>query len=219
MEFIGNIKKRLFITSFLIVAITLKNMAQGLENGDLLFNYSKPKDDFGGAIIKATNKKDDLGISHVAIVMKNDTNIQVIEAIGKYGVWICPLDTFINKAEHSSDGKPLILVGRLKDRSIADECVQRAQRYKGRPYDWLFSDTDEAIYCSELIHLSYLDKNGNFLFKQQPMSFHDEDGIILPYWIEYYKKRGLEVPEGAPGTNPADISKSNKIKLIKMEEL
>ena len=211
--------RRFILTSFFTIVMTLTNMAQGLENGDLLFNYSEPKGGFGGAIVEATNKKDDLGISHVAIVMKNDTSIQVIEATGKHGVWICPLDTFLNKAEHSADGKPLILVGRLKDASVADECVQRAKTYIGRPYDWIFSDTDEAIYCSEFVHLSFLDKNGKHIFPQQPMSFHGEDGIILPYWVEYYKKRGLTVPEGAPGTNPAGISKSDKIRVKKMEEL
>lgn len=210
---------KLILTSFLTLVMTSASMAQGLKNGDLLFNYSEPKGGFGGAIVEATNRKDDLGISHVAIVIKNDTIIQVIEATGKYGVRICPLDTFLNKAEHSADGKPLVLVGRLKETSVVDECVQRAKTYFGRPYDWIFSDTEEAIYCSELVHLSYLDKDGKHIFPQQPMSFHGEDGTILPYWTEYYKKRGLAVPEGAPGTNPAGISKSDKIQLMKMDEL
>ena len=196
---------------FTLIVISVACKAQSLQNGDLLFNYQEPKSGFGGAIVEATNKKDELGISHVAIVMKNGSCTQVIEATGKHGVWICPIDTFLVHAEHSADGKPLILVGRLKDASTASKSVERALKYLGRPYDWLFSDTDEEIYCSELVHLSYLDKDGEYIFPQQPMSFHGEDGIILPYWIDYYKKKGLKVPEGAPGTNPAALSKSDKI--------
>lgn len=211
--------RRFLLVTLIVFIETLTVMAQGLENGDLLFNYSEPKSGFGGAIVEATNQKDDLGISHVAIVIKNDSTFQVIEATGHHGVWICPLDTFLNRAEHSADGKPLVLVGRLKDVSVVEESIRRAKTYVGRPYDWIFSDTDEAIYCSELVHLSFLDKEGHPIFPQQPMSFHGADGNILPYWTEYYKKRGLTVPEGAPGTNPVGISKSDKIHLMKMEEL
>lgn len=205
---------RIFV-SFIIFILSATCNAQELQNGDLLFNYSEPKGGFGGAIVEATNCKDDLGISHVAIVVKTDSCTCVVEATGKHGVWVCPLDTFLCNAEHSIDGTPLVLVGRLKDDSVANACVKRALQYVGRHYDWVFSDTDDAIYCSELVHLSYLDEEGKNIFPQQPMSFHGEDGVILPYWIDYYAKKGLAVPEGAHGTNPASMSKSDKIIIWK----
>ena len=38
--------------------------------------------------------------------------------------------------------------------SIADRGIAAA-RYLGRPYDLAFSPGDDAIYCSELVHLAY----------------------------------------------------------------
>jgi len=189
-----------------------------LQHGDLIFNIQTKGSDFGKAIVNATKGNDDLSISHTAILVVDSLGIRVIEATGKYGVRICSLDTFLVKSEHSTDGKPMLLFGRLKDRRCVNEAVERAKTYLGRPYDWLFSDTEDAIYCSELVHYSFIDAEGNYIFPQQPMSFHDNTGTILPYWIEYYKKRGLEVPEGAPGTNPKGIYRSDKIEVFSLFE-
>jgi hypothetical protein len=41
-------------------------------------------------------------------------------------------------------------------------------------------------------------------------------GKIDNYWLEYYKKIGTDVPEGKPGTNPNDLSKSKNIQKIKV---
>jgi len=191
---------------------------ENLQHGDLLFNIHSSSTDFGDAIVAATKGNSNVSISHVAIAMAESGSISVLEATGQHGVRVCPIDTFINNADHTPDGQPLILVARLKDRSTIDASVKRAMKYIGRPYDWVFSDTDDALYCSELVHLSFLDSDGNHIFPQQPMSFHDSTGAILPYWIDYYKQRGLEVPEGAPGTNPSDISKSDKINIIPFNE-
>lgn len=192
-----------------------RDIKKTLENGDLLFNIHLSGTEFGDAIVQATKgNAENASISHVAIVLKDATSLSVLEATGKYGVRICPIDTFLTNSDHSSTGQPLVLIGRLKDRSTINQSIARAKTYLGRPYDWLFSDTEEAIYCSELVHLSYLDSQGNHIFPQQPMSFHDSTGAILPYWIDYYKQKGLEVPEGAPGTNPSGISKSDKIIII-----
>ena len=195
------------------------DIKKSIENGDLLFNIHLNGTEFGDAIVQATKgDAENTNISHVAIVIKDSASTSVIEATGKYGVRICPIDTFLNNSDHSNTGQPLVLVGRLKDRSTITQSISRAKSYLGRPYDWLFSDTEDAIYCSELVHLSYLDSLGNHIFPQQPMSFHDNTGAILPYWIEYYKQKGLEVPEGAPGTNPSAISKSDKIVIIKSND-
>jgi hypothetical protein len=46
------------------------------------------------------------------------------------------------------------------------------------------------------------------------MSFHDNSGEITNFWKEYYRKAGKEVPEGAPGSNPGDLSRNPKVKII-----
>ena len=51
------------------------------------------------------------------------------------------------------------------------------------------------------------------LFPLINMSFHDSNGHILDYWREHYAKHGMAVPEGALGTNPAQIANDPAIEI------
>ena len=46
------------------------------------------------------------------------------------------------------------------------------------------------------------------------MSFHDKSGEITVFWKEYYSKAGMTVPEGAQGSNPGELSREPKIKML-----
>jgi hypothetical protein len=46
------------------------------------------------------------------------------------------------------------------------------------------------------------------------MSFHGTDGQILPYWTAFYHSRGLSVPEGEPGSNPASLAAHPAVRII-----
>ncbi len=35
-----------------------------------------------------------------------------------------------------------------------------------------------------------------------------------PYWIDHFEALGEAVPEGAPGTNPADMSRHEAIEIV-----
>lgn len=203
--------------SALLLVSTLA-VAQNLLHGDLLFVVQPRKGGFAGAIAEATNKASEAQIIHVAIVLRENGETHILEASDEHGVWTCPLDTFLAHVPRTADGKPLLLVGRLKKRSIVNASVERAKTYIGRPYDWLFSTDEDAIYCSELIQLSYRTRKGKALFHLQPMSFHDATGTILPYWTEHYAKRGMTVPEGSPGTNPGDLSRSRKLRILPYQQ-
>ncbi len=185
-----------------------------LEEGDLLFNVTGSKDGLAAAIVDVTDGIDRQQISHVAIVHLQQGALYALEATGKHGVWLTPIDSFINNADHTPDGKPLILVGRLKDRSNICPSVDKALSYIGRPYDRLYMPDDSAVYCSELVQLSYTDKDGTSVFPQQPMSFHDKSGKVTEFWKDYYRQFGMDVPEGWPGTNPGGISQSEAIDII-----
>ena len=79
--------------------------------------------------------------------------------------------------------------------------------------DYYMIDTQE-IYCSELVQLSYVNGSGQRLFPLINMSFHDQQGHILDYWREHYAKRGMAVPEGALGTNPAQIARDPAVEIL-----
>jgi hypothetical protein len=61
---------------------------------------------------------------------------------------------------------------------------------------------------------NYLDAEGQLVFKPIPMSFHDKTGKVTRFWKDYYARKGLQVPEGCPGSNPGDLSRSPKLRFL-----
>lgn len=172
----------------------LLTSCHSLRQGDLLFHVSAEDN----AITSVTTGM----IDHVAICLNSDS---VIEAIGK-GVVITPVDSVFAR----EDG--YYLRGRVKGVRHR-RSVQNARKYLGRPYDRLFLPDQNAIYCSELVQLSYVDRKGYPVFERIPMSFHDASGRITSYWTEYYRAYDMDVPEGKPGTNPGELSKRKNVRL------
>ena len=197
-----------------------------LENGDLLFTLSEADaSTLSGAIVGATSQST-LPIDHVAIVCidsqfpsplphgRGQGWVFVLESTTRHGVRLCPLDTFLVHADHNAAGQPLVMAGRIKGDFDCDASLRNAMSYLGRHYDDVYSPTDDDIYCSELVQKSYVDHEGQLIFTPEPMSFHDADGNILPYWAEFYAYLGLPVPEGEPGSNPVAIATHPSVQII-----
>ena len=179
-----------------VVACELRSPAvDKLRPGDLLFH-----------VVKESNAITDVTpgmIDHVAIVVTTDS---VIEAVPKSGVHIVPVDTLLQ-----DDG--YWIHSRVKTVD-AHQSIARARRYLGLPYDSLFLPDNRAVYCSELVQVSFVDSQGKLLFEPVPMSFHDGSGQILPYWEAFYARQGMDVPEGWPGTNPGELSKRPIVVIV-----
>ncbi len=191
--------------------ITLRHITNTslLRDGDLMFCASRKPD----AITDVTHGIDEMGINHLAIFHKDKNGSYAIEAIHK-GVCINPIDSFINANKGRGDNRQII-IGRIKHDSIdISKSISNALKYIGRPYDFYFEPGDSAIYCSELIQISFVDHNGRLLFHTIPMSFHDKSGEITTFWKDYYSKAGITVPEGAPGSNPGELSREKIIKML-----
>ncbi|SFW18710.1 Permuted papain-like amidase enzyme, YaeF/YiiX, C92 family [Prevotellaceae bacterium HUN156] len=189
-------EKKWFIDIIIAIVIGLvatSCQTYSLKSGDLLFHVVSQ----GNAITDVTPGM----IDHVAIVMSRDS---VIEAVGK-GVKMTPIDSLRQQDGH-------YLVGRVKGID-SKQSIANAKHYFGRPYDRLYLPNNDAIYCSELVQLSFVDKHGKRLFSPIPMSFHDTTGRITDYWRQFYAKHQLEVPEGEPGTNPGELSQRTNVKL------
>lgn len=165
-----------------------------VREGDLLFHIAEQ----GNAITDVTPAM----IDHVAIVLSADS---VVEAVGQ-GVKTTPLDSL-----RRQDG--YYVIGRVR-KADRQRSVSNARRYLGRPYDYVYLADNDDIYCSELVQLAYVDKAGEALFTPVPMSFHDQTGRITDYWTQFYARRSMAVPEGQPGTNPAELSKRKQVKIV-----
>ena len=183
-----------------------------LQQGDLLFCIEEDgSEGLGGAIAAVTEGVASQSITHVAVVVDR---VHVVEATPLEGVRVKDLSQWLADAGQGPDGKPLVVAGRLRDTLGLSASVERIMKYVGRPYDFLYQPDDSAIYCSELVQLSYQRPDGRPVFEQQPMSFSDSTGQIDPYWAELYAKHQMEVPEGAPGTNPGAMSRVSAIQIL-----
>lgn len=184
----------------------LELMGQGaLREGDLLFCCT----DSANAITAVTTGVDDYPIDHVGIVHHiggNDGPLYVIEAV-KPAVRLTSLDRFVDEA-------PLVLVGRVNVDCDVNSSVRACLRLVGKPYDDLYLPGDSAVYCSELVQLCYVNNAGELLFSTIPMSFHDSTGTITDYWRQFYQQHGMSVPEGAPGTNPGELSRRPQVTIL-----
>ena len=178
---------------------------QVLQEGDLLFCCP----DTANAITDVTSGANGMSIDHVAIVHRisgNDGVLFVIEA-KKPVVCLTPLDSFLIE-------NPCVLVGRVDADVDFRKSVRRCLMMVGKPYDDLFLPGDSALYCSELVQLNYVDSRDCLVFAPIPMSFHDESGQITDYWRDFYARQNMGVPEGAPGSNPGELSRRPQVSII-----
>jgi hypothetical protein len=192
------------ITLLLSLCACLPLAGQVLQEGDLLFCCS----DSANAITSVTTGVQGLPIDHVAVVhrLSDDGPLCVIEAV-KPAVCFTPLDSFLSENH-------CVLVGRVNVDYDVEASVIRCLGMVGKPYDDLFLPGDSAIYCSELVQMCYVTHDGELVFDTVPMSFHDETGEVTDYWKDFYSSRGMEVPEGLPGTNPGELSRRPQITII-----
>lgn len=173
-----------------------------LRVGDLIFAVNAE----GNAITESTSSGRSLPIDHVGIVFTKCDSLLVLEAAPEYGVSIVELDSFLCRNH-------LCVVGRAAGADV-QKSLSNAKAYLGLPYDSLYEADDSAFYCSELVQKSYVDSTGRRLFPTIPMSFSDSTGTVLPYWISLYRRHGRPVPEGEPGTNPAQLARDSKTTLV-----
>lgn len=198
--------KRL-VPLMVLFLVAIVAAGQSIVEGDLAFVVNRQ----GNAITQVTHGFEGLTIDHVAILHRvggSNGPLYAIEALPRHGVCLTPIDTFVCR-----NGAENIVVGRVKqlDASLS---VRKALQYVGCPYDHYFIADNNEIYCSELVQLAFVDKCGNKIFNTIPMSFHDDSGRIIDYWIKHYAARGLDVPEGAPGTNPGQLSRDENVTII-----
>lgn len=198
-------KSRRFLALCMGLILAVQVMAVDLREGDLLFVCSEVEN----AITQVTDGVGGLPIDHVAIVHRiggDEGLLYVIEA-KKPAVCLTPIDTFLLENPHS-------IAGRVNAEVDIRKSVRRCLMMVGKPYDDLYLPGDSAIYCSELVQLNYVDYHGSLVFDPIPMSFHDTSGQVTGYWQAFYAGRGMTVPEGAPGSNPGEMSRRPQVTII-----
>jgi cell wall-associated NlpC family hydrolase len=177
-----------------------------LRPGDLLFFSEEGA--MGNAIKASTGQ-----YTHVAMVESlgyRDT-VWIIDATQKHGVSRRPLTI-----KYGSSDFPDVYRFKYGCFSI-DSVLARARSFIGQPYDNAFLPDNGALYCSELVYEVFLDDcsdKGKHLIEAKPMNWRDKNGNLPKYWKKHFKKLGMPVPEGVPGTNPTDLSRSPMLNKV-----
>ena len=207
------LKKFLLLALVCMAVSSCMNRQFELRSGDLLFQVNE-SNDFTDAITASTADTANFPFSHVGIAKVENGRVNIIEAVPDGGVHKISLQQFLDGSAHTKEGKPVVVVYRLKTEIDLTKAVENAEKYIGLPYDSAFQPDDSSFYCSELIYKSYLDNQNKPIFRSRPMSFSDSTGKISSLWIGYFRKLGKPVPEKAPGTNPFDMSKEKVIREV-----
>ncbi|PXY01506.1 hypothetical protein DF185_08455 [Marinifilum breve] len=180
------------------------------RKGDLIFQDLNT-DSISDAIESVTGGKKKLNFSHVGIVdIDSKGEVYVLEAISK-GVSLTQLDSFLLRSNK-------VAVGRLNTKlnSRIDAAMTYGKTLLNFPYDDIYVIGDSTYYCSELIYEMFTNiSDSTEVFQLNPMTFKDnESGEYLPFWVQYYKDLGVEIPEGKPGLNPNGMFQSPNIEIV-----
>ena len=211
---------KLFLLIFSICFITYgcQNSHRGfeLQTGDLLFQ-DLDGSSLSDAIEEVTAEEKPLSFSHIGIMVSSEKDgLVVLEAIGE-AVQYTSLDSFLTRSLNT-DRMPKVRVARLKKQhqSRIKEAISYGKSLVGLPYDSVYRMSDSTYYCSELIYEMFKHSGGGSeIFKLNPMTFKDaKTGLFHPVWVDYYKKLGVEIPEGEPGCNPNGMSESKEIDWV-----
>ena len=204
---------------FFLLACTPKE--EKIQTGDLLF-ISLPADyDLDNKSYVATS--DVLNHIHIAILEVDDDDVYVIDATFKYGTHRHPLDTLLRQFTLRDGTLPRMEVKRLVEGpqagvSTSRQAIEKAKTYLGMGYDTAFAPANDALYCSELVSLCYLDSNGRPLFPlgEIDLRTNPESGseaTIPRYWTQLCASAGIPLPHGT-GIMPADIYRSTLLRTV-----
>ena len=162
-----------------------------LMSGDLLFVSDTSS--MGNAIKESTGY-----YTHVALVERDGDSLYLIDATQRHGVARREISTTY------AARIPLKMMSVYRHTSPFDTSavIARAKALVGRPYDDWFLPHNGRYYCSELIQCAF------DCFESRPMKWRDANGKIPEYWKQHFERLGAPIPEGVPGTNPTDLSRS-----------
>ena len=189
----------------LLISILSCNADFQLNEGDLLFQ-DLDSSALCDAIELVTPGYKGANFSHIGLIVSDDGKLKVLEAIPPK-IILSEIDDFLNRS-FDKDGKPKVIVGRLKDEynNIIPKAIDFVNKQIGVDYDKVFLLNNEKYYCSELIYEAF---EKDSIFQLQPMTFlHPETKDTLATWKNYYADLRVEIPQNEPGINPGVMSLS-----------
>lgn len=184
-------------------------LEEDLKSGDLIFVGAKTKN-LSGAINRVTQRSSTKSYDHVGLIERNNDSLYILHASGDKGSHKELLQVFLSEQSDSVQ----MGVYRLKDpfQAAIPSALQVANNSLGKPYNWTYVLNDSSYYCSDYIEIAF---RQDHIFKLEPMTFiNPATKKIDKFWLTYYQKLGLEVPEGQLGCNPNGLAASDKLRFL-----
>lgn len=189
----------------IIIPTKIKVEFNDLKNGDLVF-VSAQTEDLSGAINRVTKINDKRNFDHVGLIEKTKDSIFVLHAAPKGGSQREEINHFIQSQKNNQ-----LTIYRLSNnhQQSIPNAIATAKKLLGKPYNWEYILNNETLYCSDFIERAF---RKDSVFELIPMNFKNpKTGEIDDFWIDFYQKRNLNVPQNQPGTNPNQLAESDKL--------
>lgn len=177
-------------------------------NGDLLFVGAR-SENLSGAINRVTQKTDSISFDHIGLIEIIGEVPYILHASGNKGSAKEPLDNLADNSETR-----LYVVYRIDNayRYAIPKAITKANQMLGKPYNWTYKLNDSSYYCSDFVERAFRHVK---LFQLEPMTFKNpKTGNFDEFWLKFYDKQGIEIPEGELGCNPNGMAASPKIHRI-----
>lgn len=180
---------------------------RNLKNGDLVFVKAKAAH-LSGAINRVTQQTAKVDFDHIGLIEVSGDSIFVLHASTKLGSAREKLFDFYSK---NKTNQQQMFIYRLLDayQYTTAQAVQEAKAMLGKAYNFSYILNDETYYCSDFIERAFRKAT---VFEHIPMNFKNPaTGKIDAFWLRFYEKQQLEVPQNQPGTNPNQLAASEKL--------
>lgn len=194
-----------FIVAAWLIFCSVQALAdQHYQTGDIIFQSSESP--ANKAIELATHSK----FSHVGVIFEYQNDLQVLEATNP--VSMTPLAKFIKRG----DGKYVVL--RLKEANIIltdeqkEQLINKGTTWIGKKYDFIFSWSDDELYCSELIYKLYAETLHISLTQPRPLKTFDLSHPLVKELLKV--KYGKNIPYDDNMVSPQQIYESDLLEPV-----
>lgn len=204
-------KKVYFALFFLLVGCSASEILteNDLKNGDFIFVEAR-EENLSGAINRVTQTSEIANFDHLGLIEISPEGIFVLHASPKLGSNRENLDVFHEKNKENQQN---MVIYRLKSdyQPAIPKAIEMAKQMLGKPYNFTYVLDDQSYYCSDFVERAFRE---SAVFGHIPMNFKNKEGEIDSFWISFYEKLQLEVPQNEPGTNPNQLAESEKLYRI-----
>lgn len=186
-----------------------------LQHGDLIF-VGAEKENLSGAINRVTQTSEAISFDHMGIIEIHQDSLFIIHASTQKGSVREPLDSLVFRKNLTPEKFAIYRLSKDHQYSI-NQAIKESKSLLGKPYNWSYVLNDSTLYCSDLVERAFRSAD---IFQLEPMTFiNPETGKTDSFWVDFYAKQGMDVPEGKLGCNPNGLAASEKLEFIGYLEL